>query len=71
MRRVSGAWSTKAEVPTHAPAMSGSSVRCIDWRPADVVIFDAKKVLDEATYAKPFEAPIGIVHVFVNGEQVV
>ncbi len=38
---------------------------------ADVVIFDAKKVLDEATYAKPFEMPVGIIHVFVNGEQVV
>ncbi len=38
---------------------------------ADVVIFDAKKVLDQATFAKPFEVPVGIVHVFVNGEQVV
>ena len=38
---------------------------------ADVVIFDAKKVLDQATFTKPFEAPVGIVHVFVNGEQVV
>ncbi len=38
---------------------------------ADVVIFDAKKVLDQATFAKPFEVPVGILHVFVNGEQVV
>ena len=38
---------------------------------ADLVIFDAKNVLDQATFTKPFEAPIGIVHVFVNGEQVV
>jgi N-acyl-D-amino-acid deacylase len=38
---------------------------------ADVVIFDAKKVLDQATFAKPFAVPLGIVHVFVNGEQVV
>ncbi len=38
---------------------------------ADVVIFDAKKVLDQATFAKPLEAPMGIVHVFVNGEQAV
>ncbi|MBL8203847.1 MAG: D-aminoacylase [Blastocatellia bacterium] len=38
---------------------------------ADVVIFDAKKVLDQATFVKPFEVPIGILHVFVNGEQVV
>jgi N-acyl-D-amino-acid deacylase len=38
---------------------------------ADVVIFDAKKVLDQATFTKPFEVPVGIVHVFVNGKQVV
>jgi N-acyl-D-amino-acid deacylase len=38
---------------------------------ADVVAFDAKKVVDQATFAKPFEVPLGIVHVFVNGEQVV
>lgn len=38
---------------------------------ADVVIFDAKTVLDQATFTKPFEAPTGIVHVFVNGDQVV
>ena len=38
---------------------------------ADIVIFNAKTVLDQATFAKPLEAPIGIIHVFVNGEQVV
>jgi N-acyl-D-amino-acid deacylase len=38
---------------------------------ADVVIFDAKKVIDQATFKQPFEAPVGIIHVFVNGEQVV
>ena len=38
---------------------------------ADVVIFDAEKVLDQATFAKPFENPVGIKHVFVNGTQVV
>ena len=38
---------------------------------ADLVIFDAKQVLDQATFAKPFLEPLGIAHVFVNGEQVV
>ena len=38
---------------------------------ADVVIFDAEKFLDQATFAKPFENPVGIKHVFVNGTQVV
>lgn len=38
---------------------------------ADIVIFDAKKVLDQATFTKPFEAPIGITDVFVNGTPVV
>jgi N-acyl-D-amino-acid deacylase len=38
---------------------------------ADVVIFDAAKVLDQSTFANPFIEPIGIIHVFVNGEQIV
>lgn len=38
---------------------------------ADIVIFNAKTVVDQATFTKPFETPIGIIHVFVNGEQVV
>ncbi|MFN7931288.1 MAG: hypothetical protein U0Y68_25830 [Blastocatellia bacterium] len=35
------------------------------------MIFNAKTVVDQATFTKPFEAPVGVVHVFVNGDQVV
>jgi N-acyl-D-amino-acid deacylase len=38
---------------------------------ADLVIFDAKEILDTATYADPRRYPAGISHVFVNGTAVV
>src|SRR5512132_1010342 len=34
---------------------------------ADVVVFDAAKVQDTATYAEPFQYPVGISAVIVNG----
>jgi N-acyl-D-amino-acid deacylase len=38
---------------------------------ADLVIFDAKEILDTATYSDPRRYPTGISHVFVNGTAVV
>lgn len=38
---------------------------------ADVVIFDAEKVLDQSTMLEPTLDPVGILHVFVNGRAVV
>jgi N-acyl-D-amino-acid deacylase len=38
---------------------------------ADVVVFDAERVRDRATYADPFQYPQGIEYVFVNGRPVV
>ncbi|HLI78723.1 MAG TPA: D-aminoacylase [Candidatus Binataceae bacterium] len=38
---------------------------------ADLVVFDAKEILDTATYADPRRYPTGISHVFVNGATVV
>jgi N-acyl-D-amino-acid deacylase len=38
---------------------------------ADLVVFDAANVRDEATWAEPQRYPTGIVHVAVNGELVV
>ena len=38
---------------------------------ADLVIFDAKEILDTATYSDPRRYPTGISHVFVNGAAVV
>ena len=37
---------------------------------ADVVVFDPDAIRDHATLAKPHQYGPGVVHVFVNGEQV-
>ena len=37
---------------------------------ADVVIFDEKTIIDQATFDKPHQFPIGISHVIVNGAPV-
>ncbi len=37
---------------------------------ADVVLFDPKKIQDQATFEKPHQYATGMVHVFVNGTQV-
>ena len=38
---------------------------------ADIVVFDAETVIDQATFAEPAAPPIGIHHVLVNGQLVV
>jgi N-acyl-D-amino-acid deacylase len=37
---------------------------------ADIVIFDPSKVKDNATFEKPHQYSEGMIHVFVNGVQV-
>lgn len=37
---------------------------------ADVVVFDPETIADHATFAKPHQYATGMVHVFVNGTQV-
>jgi N-acyl-D-amino-acid deacylase len=36
--------------------------------PADIVVFDAARVIDCSTFTDPYQYPDGIVHVVVNGE---
>lgn len=38
---------------------------------ADIVIFDPMKIQDKATFEKPHQLSEGMIHVFVNGTQVV
>src|SRR4029077_18214648 len=38
---------------------------------ADLVVFDARKVADRATYQEPHQYPAGIEHVLVNGRFVI
>lgn len=38
---------------------------------ADVVVFDANKIIDHATFEQPHQLSTGVVHVFVNGVAVV
>jgi N-acyl-D-amino-acid deacylase len=37
---------------------------------ADIAIFDPNTIIDKATYDKPHQYAVGMVHVFVNGVQV-
>jgi N-acyl-D-amino-acid deacylase len=37
---------------------------------ADVVVFDPQKIEDHATFAQPHQYATGMIHVFVNGRQV-
>ena len=37
---------------------------------ADVVVFDPDEIIDRATYEDPHQYAVGMVHVFVNGTQV-
>jgi N-acyl-D-amino-acid deacylase len=37
---------------------------------ADIIVFDTEKIQEHATYEKPHQYATGMIHVFVNGKQV-
>ena len=58
---------------TSLPAQNLKLVRRGALRPghyADVVVFDPAEIRDHATFDRPHQYATGVVHVFVNGEQV-
>ncbi|MBA7588952.1 N-acyl-D-glutamate deacylase [subsurface metagenome] len=38
---------------------------------ADIVIFDAQKVIDKSTFSEPEQLSEGVIHVLINGEFIV
>jgi N-acyl-D-aspartate/D-glutamate deacylase len=49
----------------------GDRGRIARGKKADLVVFDAARIADVATFEKPQEFPVGIAHVLVNGVFVV
>lgn len=58
-----------AALPTKNLRLEGRGLLAPDYF-ADIVVFDPTKVQDVATYEKPHQYATGMVHVFVNGTQV-
>jgi N-acyl-D-amino-acid deacylase len=45
--------------------------RLAKGKKADVVLFNPDTVRDKATFTEPYQYPVGIEYVFVNGQAVV
>jgi dihydroorotase len=54
----------------YVPAMKNKG-RIAVGEDADLAVFDATTILDQATFAEPMKPPIGMTHVLVNGTFVV
>jgi N-acyl-D-amino-acid deacylase len=66
-------------LPEAIHKMTGLPAQRLGWKDrgviregayADLVLFNPSTVIDKATFAKPFELPVGIEKVFVSGAQV-
>jgi N-acyl-D-aspartate/D-glutamate deacylase len=58
-----------AALPAKNLRLEGRGLLAPDYF-ADIVVFDPAKIRDVATYEKPQQYAIGMVHVFINGTQV-
>jgi N-acyl-D-aspartate/D-glutamate deacylase len=58
-----------AALPAKNLRLEGRGLLAPDYF-ADIVVFDPAKIRDVATYEKPHQYATGMVHVFVNGTQV-
>ena len=58
-----------AALPAKNLRLEGRGLLAPDYF-ADLVVFDPAKIQDVATYEKPHQYATGMVHVFVNGTQV-
>ncbi len=58
-----------AALPTKNLRLEGRGLLAPDYF-ADIVVFDPSKIRDVATYENPHQYAVGMVHVFVNGTQV-
>ena len=56
--------------PRREPEAPATAAVCRPGYFADIVVFDPAKIQDHATYEQPHQYATGMVHVFVNGVQV-
>jgi dihydroorotase/N-acyl-D-amino-acid deacylase len=63
VRKMSGAVAQRLSIPDRGELREGNY--------ADVMIFDPNTIIDRATYEKPHQLSVGVIHVLVNGTAVV
>jgi dihydroorotase len=63
-------WQPAQRLENQVPAMQRKG-RIKIGADADITVFDADRVIDRATFEKPMQPSLGIVHVLVSGIPVV
>ncbi|MDZ7631123.1 MAG: amidohydrolase family protein [Gemmatimonadaceae bacterium] len=59
VRKMTSAAADRVRLPDRGRLLAG--------RAADVVVFDPSRIADTATFERPFQYPVGIAVVIVNG----